>query len=201
MPSLKRVLVRLLKSRRCVEIKQQQGFAIATLLVCGTLLGVGALQPMFVHADTTVIPVARVAGRYDTNIFRRTPSLLPPGTRGDDFVSSVEGGVQVLYKSREVEANIVAGGGYNTFVYNPGLNFFSTQLSGNAILDGWVDQWARGAKLGVKEDFLYTPEAPSFRTRSQADVADDPFLSGLQVFRTNILRSTTDPPSISQTPP
>lgn len=191
MPSLKHALVRLLRSRRCVEIKQEQGFAIATLLVCGTLLGVGALQPVFVHADTTVIPVARVDERYDTNVFRRTPSTLPPGTRADDFVSGVGGGVQVLHKSREVEANIEAVGEYNAYVYNSGLNFVSTRLRGIAILDGWVNQWASGAKLRVKEQFLYTPDAPFFRTTSQADLADDPFLSGLQVFRTNTLRSAT----------
>jgi hypothetical protein len=191
MPSLKRVLVRLVKSRRSVEIKQQQGFAIATLLVCGTLLGVGALQPVFVHADTIVIPVAKVAERYDSNVYRRTPSILPPGTKVDDFVSSVGGGVQILHKSREVEANIDAGGEFNTFVYNPGLNFFSTRLRGTAILDGWVDQWARGAKLRVKERFLYTPDAPSFSTRRQDEDTDDPFLGGIQGFRADTFRNTT----------
>ena len=191
MPSLKRVLARLLKSRRCVEIKQQQGVAIATLLVCGTLLGAGALQPVFVHADTLVIPEAKVAQRYDSNVYRRIPSLLPPGTKADDFVSSVGGGVQILHKSREVEANIEAGGEYNAFVYNPGLNFFSTQLKGDAKLDGWVEQWARRAKLRVKESLLYSPDAPTFRTGRQAEDPDDPFLSGIQIFRANTFRNTT----------
>lgn len=192
MPSLKRVLVRLLKSRRCVQIKQQQRFAIATLLVCGTLLGAGALQPVFVHADTLVIPGAKVAQRYDSNVFRRSPLFLPPGTKVDDFVSSVGGDVQILHKSREVEANIDVGGEYNTFVYNSGLNFFSTRLSGAAILDGWVDQWARGATLRVKERLLYSPDAPTFRTgRQAAEDPDDPFLSGIQIFRANTFRNTT----------
>lgn len=182
---LKCVLVILLGYRRCAEIRQQHGFAIVAVLVWGTLLGAGTLQPMFVHADTTVIPVATVGEQYNTNIYFAPPSRLPPGTKTSDFVSTVGGGVQVLHKSREVDANITAGADLNAFAYNKSLNFFTTRLDGHAILDGWVDQFARGAKLRVDEKFRYTPETPGFVTGGAGAAADDPFLRGIQGFRAN----------------
>jgi opacity protein-like surface antigen len=177
-------------SRRCVEKRQQQGFAIATVLVCGTLLGICALAPVSVHADTTVIPVAAVSGRYDTNIYRAPASRLPPGTDTSDFASIVSGGVQVLHKSREVDANLTAGADFNAYASNPNLNFYTTRVAGTAILDGWVDQWARGAKLRVNERFRYTPESPAFFTGSSAEDISDPFLRGIQGFRANTFANT-----------
>lgn len=185
---LKCVLVILLGYRRCVEIRQRHGFAIVTVLVWGTLLGAGTLQPVFVHADTNVIPIGTAAQRYDTNIYFAPPTRLPPGTKTNDFVSTVGGGVQVLHKSREVEANITAAADLNAYVYNPSFNFFTTRLEGQAILDGWVDQLARGAKLRVEERFRYTPESPGFFKGSPG--GDDPFLRGVQGFRANTFSNT-----------
>lgn len=187
---LKCVLVILLGHRRCVAIRQQYGFAIVAVLVWGTLLGAGTLQPMLVHADTTFIPVATVTEQYNTNIYFAPPSRLPPGTKTNDFISTVGGGLQVLHRSREVEANINAGADLNAFAYNKGLNFFTTRLDGTVILDGWVDQWARGAKLRVDERFRYTPESPGFVTGGAGAGAGDPFLRGIQGFRANTFSNT-----------
>ena len=150
---LKCVLVILLLYRRCAEIRQQYGFAIVTVLAWGTLLGAGTLQPVFVHADTSVIPSVTASERYDTNIYRAPTSRLPPGTRFNDFVTTVGGDVQLLHKSRDLEASITGGADVNAYAYTTGLNFFTTRLVGYANLDGWVEQLARGAQLRLNERF------------------------------------------------
>jgi opacity protein-like surface antigen len=171
-------------------MRQQHRFAIVAVLVWGTLLGAGALKPGFVHADTVVIPTASISGRYDTNIFFAPPSRLPAGTRTDDFVSTVGGGAQVLHRSREVDAKIAGGVDFNVFAYNSGVNFVTTRLEGTANLDGWVNQFVRGAQLRVNERFRYTPESPGFFTGGAAG-AEDPFLRGIQGFRANTFLNTT----------
>lgn len=180
----------LLGYRRCVEIRPQYGVAIVTVLVWGTLLGAGILQPIFAHADTNVIPAVRASTRYDTNVYFAPPERLPPGTRLNDIVSTVGAGAQVLHKSREVEANIIGGADLNAFVHNKGLNYINAMLEGHAILDGWVDQLVRGAKLRVDERFRYTPETPGFVTGESAAAIEDPFVRGIQGFRANTFSNT-----------
>ena len=182
----------LLRYRRCAERRQQYGFAIVTVLAWGTLLGAGALQPVFVHADTNIIPSVAATERYDTNIYFAPASRLPPGTRLNDFVTTLGGGAQLLHKSRDVEASITAGADVNAYAYTTGLNFFTTRLVGYANLDGWVEQLARGAQLRLHERFRYTPESPGFLSGTDvaAAGADDPFLRGIQGFRANTYSNT-----------
>jgi len=175
----------LLGYRRCVERRQQYGFAIVTVLVWGTLLEAGTLWPMIAHADTNVIPSVTASARYDTNIYFAPPERLPPGTRINDIASTVGAGAQVLHRSREVEATLTGGADLNVFVHNKGLNYINTRVEGNAILDGWVNQWVRGAKLRVSDRFRYTPESPGFLTGAGAAAIEDPFLRGIQGFRAN----------------
>jgi len=171
-------------------MRQQHRFAIVALLVWGTLDGAGILKPALVHADTVIIPSAAMSERYDSNIFRTPRSRQRAGTTAEDFISTVGGGVQVLHKSREVDARITAGADANVFVNNPGLNFFTTRLEGTANLDGWVSQFVREAKLRVSENFQYTPETPGFVTGVGGEV-QDPFLRGIQGFRANTFSNTT----------
>lgn len=161
-----------------------------TVLVWGTLLGAGTLQPVFVHADTDVIPSVALTERYDTNIYRIPTSFLPPGTRTNDFVTTAGGDVKLLHKSRDLEASITGGADVNAYAYTTGLNYFSTRLEGYAILDSWVDQLAKGARFRVDERFRYTPDSPGFFKGGQGGGADDPFLRGIQGFRANTFSNT-----------
>ncbi len=163
-------------------------FAAVILVVVGT--GVQTLAPIPAQADTKVIPTAVLSERYDTNVFYAPPELLPPGQRHSDFVSTLAGGVQLLHKSRAVEASLTAGGDANAYAYNTGLNYLSTTADAYARLDGWVGQFADGAKLLIAERFRYTPEQPSFFTGTKAQTLDDPFLRGIQGFRANTFSNT-----------
>jgi len=162
-----------------------------TVLVWGTLLGTGALQPPFVLADTTVIPSVVASERYDTNIYFAPANLLPTSTRLNDFVTAVGGAAQLLHKSRDLEVSLTAGADVNAYVYNKGLNYLTTRAEGYAILDGWVGQLAQGARLRVDERFRYTPESPGFLTGAGVGAgAGDPFLRGIQAFRANTYANT-----------
>ncbi len=163
-------------------------FAAVILVVLG--IGAEALTPVPAQADTKVIPTAVLSERYDTNVFYAPPELLPPGQRRSDFVSTLAGGVQLLHKSRAVEASLSGGADANAYAYNTGLNYFSTTADAYARLDGWVGQFAEGAKLLIAERFRYTPEQPSFFNGTKPQIVDDPFLRGIQGFRANTFSNT-----------
>ncbi|UVT16961.1 MAG: outer membrane beta-barrel protein [Nitrospira sp.] len=176
---------------RCYRYAERSGTvrgALALILI----LGYSALQIAEVHAETTIVPSASVAGRYDTNIFNRPALILPAGTKLEDFVTTVGGAAQILHDTRDIEAKIKIGGDFNTYVENTNLNFFNATLNGYVSLDRWVDQYVRGAKLRVIENFRYTPESPGFVTGVRQIVPQDPtFFQGVQGFRANTFINTT----------
>ena len=161
-------------------------------LVVIAMLVSGVFKANAGHAQTTVIPSAHVSGYYDTNVWGRPKSFLPTGTRLDDFVTTVGGAVQVLHDTRDVEAKIKVGGDFNAYVENTGLNYFNATVNGAIGLDRWVDQYVRGAKLRVIENFRYTPQSPGFLTGVRQSIAqDDTFFTGIQAFRSNTFTNTT----------
>ena len=144
------------------------------------------------YAQTTVIPSANVSGYYDTNIWNRPKGFLPAGTQLDDFVTTVGGAVQLLHETRDFDAKVKVGGDFNAYVENTGLNYFKATVNGTVGLDRWVDQYVRGAKLRITENFRYTPQTPGFVTGVRETISQDPtFFSGLQTFRANTFTNTT----------
>lgn len=161
-------------------------------LVVIAMLISGVFQANVGYAQTTVIPSAHVSGYYDTNVWGRPKGFLPAGTRLDDFVTTVGGAVQLLHETRDIDAKIKVGGDFNAYVENTGLNYFNATVNGAIGLDRWVDQYVRGAKLRVIENFRYTPQSPGFLTGvRQAIAQDNTFFTGITAFRSNTFTNTT----------
>lgn len=171
---------------RRAELRRLCTFVIIAVLVWG------AMPTLSVYAETTIVPLASVRSRYDSNVFRRPKQLLAPGTQADDFVTAVGAGLDLLHKTRDIDADVKIGGFFNAFVENTDRNYYAATLQGHVGLDHWVDQYVRGARLMIRENLRYTPEQPSFLSGAR-DVAEDPTLiSGIQGFRANTLYNTTD---------
>ncbi len=157
-----------------------------------TMLLSGLFQANDGYAQTTVIPSAHVSGYYDTNIWSRPADFLPTGTRLDDYVTTVGGSVKLLHETRDIDAKLRVGGDFNAYLENTGLNYFNATVNGTIGLDRWVDQYVRGAKLRITENFRFTPQSPGFLTGVRQTIAqDNTFFSGLQAFRANTFTNTT----------
>jgi len=162
-----------------------------TVLAWGALFGVGTLRPSLVQAETNIIPSVAVSERYDTNVFFAPKELLTPGTRLDDYVSSLIAGVELKYKTPDVDVSLKAGGDVNWYAYNKTLNYIGTNEVATAKLDGWVARLLPGARLTLSDLFRYTPQPPGFLSPTQAPAAgSDPFSRGVQNFRANNYSNT-----------
>lgn len=151
-----------------------------------------AVQPALVCAETKIVPLATLTGRYDSNIWNRPAVLLAPGLQREDFLTIVGGGAQALLDTRHIDASLTAMGAFNAYVENTNRNFFSTDIKGSIGLDRWVDQYVRGASLRVVESLLFSPDPPAFMGGIRAvSFQDDTFLRGIQGFRSNQLINTT----------
>lgn len=173
------------RNGRGAKLGQLFGVGLVALLLCA------AWQPAVVRAETRFIPSAYANGRYDSNIFVAPRSLLPPGQQIDDLVGTVGGRATIEHRSREIDANLTVGGDFNAYTFNTPLNFFTTQVQGNVVLDRLVGRFVKGARLSLYETFRYTPEAPGFATGTKGQAPEDPFLRGIQTLRANTFSNTT----------
>jgi hypothetical protein len=149
------------------------------------VLGVGFFDPTTVDADTKVVPSVTVAERYDSNVFYAPQSFVPI-QRLWDFVTVVAPEVKVQQSGTAIEGDLRVGGSANTYVNNPGLNYFSANAAFHLNLDNWISQLMERTGLQVDEYFQYTPEQPSFLT-PKAEITSAPLLLGIQAFRANSL--------------
>lgn len=155
-------------------------------------LFVGAMQPALVCAETKIIPLATLTGRFDSNIWNRPAELLDPGLQREDFLTIVGGGGQVVHNSRDIEASLTAIGTFNAYVENTDRNFFATNINGSVGLDRWVDQYVRGARLRIIESLRYSPDPPALLGGVRAAIEeDDIFFRGINGFRSNQIINTT----------
>jgi len=156
--------------------------------VAGVLIW-GALPSVPVYAETNFIPWGTVRERYDSNVWRRPKELLTDAQGNtpqlDDFVTAVRGGLDLRHDSRDMQADLKVGGMYSAFVNNSNLNFYGALLNGTLGLDRLVDQYVRGARLQVSENFLYSPEQDYGGSRI------DDLQGGLLTFRRSTLRNAT----------
>lgn len=145
-----------------------------------------------VHAETLIVPSAIVRSRYDSNVYRSPAQFLTPGTQPQDFITTMGGGIDLVHRTRDIEADVRMGGTFNALVVNSNRNYFAALLSANIGLDRWVDQYARGARLNITENLRYSPTLPSFLAGARDLPEDDSLIRGFQGFRANTLYSTTN---------
>lgn len=169
---------------RRLKIRPLLRFAVAAVLIGG------ALPSVSVFAETQIVPWGDVRERYDSNIWRRPKELLRDAQGNvpqlHDFVTTVNGGLALRHDSRDIVADLQVGGNYNKFVTNTNLDFFGAIVRGTVGLDRWVDQYVRGARLNVTENFTYSPEQSFGRS-----AAVDDFEGGLITFRRSRLLNAT----------
>jgi opacity protein-like surface antigen len=153
--------------------------------------------PLTLHAQTSgpaqsgtsFIPAVTVSERYDTNVWFAPSSLLPPGTRLSDFATTIAGSLKALHKDKNVDVSLTGGVDANAYVYNTGLSYYSTRVDLYSNLNGWAEQFVKGARLRVYDYFRYTPTSPGFLTGAKSGT-EDPFLRGIQSFRANTFTNT-----------
>lgn len=178
-------MIFLLWSCRCAEIRRLFRVMVAAVLLWG------ALPALSVHAETIIVPSADLRSYYDSNVYRRPKQLLAPGTQVEDFANMLGANVALLHKTRDIEVDMKVRGFFQSYVENTNRNYVGATLNGHVGLDHWIDQYVRGARLGISETLRYTPEQPSFLQGVRDLPPDAGLTTGIQGFRANTLYNTT----------
>ena len=131
-------------------------------LILQGFLGLSLFHPSPSHAEREVVPSVTLSQSYDSNVWGGPSNFTPAGKKHWDYVSAISPQVQILAKNRQMDTAFNAGVSGNLYVYNPELDYVSLNAGVFSNLDGWINQFIEGAKLKVADNFVYTPQPPSF---------------------------------------
>ena len=151
------------------------------------------LSPVSGTGSFELTPSLCVSERYDSNVFY-APSK--PGLQRDDFVTNVNPMLRVNHNGDYASGVLNVGGFSETYVKNPGLNYFGTRDNLSLNLDNSIKRLLPDASLRVIDNFSYTPLPPGFVNPTAGTSPSDPgniqdvFAQGLLFRRTNNLRNT-----------
>jgi len=129
-----------------------------------------------------------VSERFDSNVFYKPSS---PGLNREDFVTSVNPVLRVNHEGAYASGYLNVGGFSETYVKNPGLNYFGTSDTLFLNLDNSIKRWLPNASLSIFDSFRYTPLPPGFVNPAAGTSPSDP-ANSQNVYAQGFLASRTN---------
>ncbi len=148
-----------------------------------------ASKPASKLGEWEFIPSLCVSERYDSNVFFSVGAT-------HDYVTHVAPKVLVKHAGEYASGTLETTGFNETYVRNPGLNFFGGGGTLSLSLDRTIKRLWPNASFGITESARYTPLPPSFVNPVAGTSSSDPiniqdaFARGVIAFRTNTLSNT-----------
>jgi len=138
-------------------MRRQGVVAVLTLLFVQ-----GILSPL-VFAQTTIIPSLTVSERYDSNIFSVPKSLLAPGSKPEDFITSVPAQLNVTHEGSLISGTLFGTGIVTKYLNNPSRDFIGWNVGGRLDLTNAATQVSqRITSLRVRGTYRSTPSTTGF---------------------------------------
>src|SRR5690349_10033922 len=135
-----------------------------------------------------LVPSICVSERYDSNVFYRP---VTKGLERHDYVTTVNPTLRGNHRGDYASGFWEAGGFYETYVNNSGLNFFGSNGILSLDLDNTVKRLLPNAGLRIADSVSYIPTPPGFSnpvagTNPGSPVNfQDAFAQGVLFTRTN----------------
>ena len=127
------------------------------VLVLGWTTGVPAL------AQTIIIPTLSVSETYDSNVFFTPKTLLGPGSKPEDFITTVTPQVNMAHAGPMVNGSLSVGANLTRYVRNPDLDYTGVNTAGRLDLSRWVNRLSqRITSLAVQGTYQFTPSMSGF---------------------------------------
>jgi hypothetical protein len=138
-------------------MRRQGAVALLTLLILQW--GLCTL----VSAQMTIIPSLSVSERYDSNIFFTPKSLLKPGSKPEDFVTTVSPQMNLAYAGSLVSGSVFGTGLVTKYLHNPSRDFTGYNMGGQLDLTNAAHQVSqRITSLTVLGTYRSTPATTGF---------------------------------------
>ena len=125
--------------------------------VSGWITGTSAL------AQTIIIPTLSVSETYDSNVFYTPKTLLGPGFKAEDFMTTVIPQINVAHAGPRVNGSLSVGANITRYVNNPSLDYTGINTAGQLDLKRWANGFSqRISALSVRGTYQFTPSVSGF---------------------------------------
>jgi hypothetical protein len=149
----------------------------------GTAYG-GATDPSALQITDgfRLIPSIAVGERYDSNVLFAAKNS---GFVREDYVTTAIPQLRGLYAGDLFTVNAMAAAVGEYYVKDPGLSYVGTNVGGILDMSKLASRLRERTQFSVFDTFSYTPQPPAFLTGDTSGEANNTFLRGYQVGRTN----------------
>ncbi|TKB84784.1 MAG: hypothetical protein E8D44_05460 [Nitrospira sp.] len=116
-----------------------------------------------VSAQTIIIPTLSVSETYDSNVFYTPKTLLGPGFKAEDFMTTVIPQVNIAHAGPRINGSFSVGANITKYVNNPSLDYTGINTAGQLDLKRWANSFSqRIAALSVRGTYQFTPSLSGF---------------------------------------
>ena len=116
-----------------------------------------------VFAQTAIIPSLSVSERYDSNIFYAPKSLLSPGSKPEDFITTVTPQINIAHAGSLIRGSLFGAGLVTKYINNPSRDFTGYNVGGQLDLIDAVRQVSpRITSLTVMGTYRSVPSTAGF---------------------------------------
>ena len=116
-----------------------------------------------VSAQTIIIPTLSVSETYDSNVFYTPKTLLGPGFKAEDLVTTVIPQVNIAHAGPRIDGSFSVGANIAKYVNNPGLDYTGINTAGQLDLKRWANSFSqRISALSVRGTYQFTPSLSGF---------------------------------------
>jgi hypothetical protein len=136
--------------------------ALFTVFITYGLMGAA------VSAQTIIIPTLTVSETYDSNVFNTPKSTLPPGSKPEDFITTVTPMINVAHTGSLIRGNLSGGALVTRYLENHDLNYIGVNASGRLDLLQLAkkEMSQRITTLAVTGSYQLTPSMSQFGATS-----------------------------------
>lgn len=116
-----------------------------------------------VLAQTIIIPTLSVSETYDSNVFYTPKTLLGPGFKPEDFMTTVIPQINIAHAGPLVNGSFSVGANITKYVNNPSLDYTGINTAGQLDLKRWANSFSqRISALSVRGTYQFTPSLSGF---------------------------------------
>ena len=87
-----------------------------------------------VSAQTIIIPTLTVSEAYDSNVFNTPKSSLPPGSKPEDYITTVTPMINVAHTGSLIRGNLSVGALITRYLENTDLDYTGYNAAGRLDL-------------------------------------------------------------------
>jgi|CXWL01.1.fsa_nt_gi hypothetical protein len=116
-----------------------------------------------VSAQTIIIPTLSVSETYDSNVFYTPKTLLSPGFKAEDFMTTVIPQINLAHAGPRVNGSLSVGANITKYVNNPSLDYTGINTAGQLDLKRWANSFSqRISALSVRGTYQFSPSLSGF---------------------------------------